>query len=88
MKKMSKRQQIEDRLRDAFAPRELDVEDDSESHRGHSGFSEGGESHFNVYIRAEAFGPMNRLARHRAIHSALGPQLIAEIHALALDVDV
>jgi BolA protein len=88
MKKMSKRQQIEDRLREAFAPRELDVEDDSESHRGHSGFSEGGESHFNVYIRAEAFGPMNRLARHRAIHGALGPQLIAEIHALALDVDV
>jgi len=32
----------------AFAPSELIVVDDSESHRGHSGFKEGGETHFNV----------------------------------------
>lgn len=85
---MSKRQEIEDRLRSAFAPRLLDVVDDSESHRGHAGFQEGGESHFNVAIRAETFKGMNRLARHRAIHAALGPELISRIHALALDVDV
>ncbi|WP_227271459.1 BolA family protein [Roseobacter weihaiensis] len=85
---MSKRQQIEDRLRDAFAPRALEVVDDTESHRGHAGFTEGVESHFNVLIRADQFADMNRLARHRAIHSALGPKLISEIHALALDVDV
>ncbi|MFK7879110.1 BolA family protein [Roseobacter sp.] len=85
---MSKRQAIEDRLQKAFAPRALDVVDDSESHRGHSGYPEGGESHFNVTIRAEQFKSMNRLARHRAVHAALGPQLISRIHALALDVDV
>ncbi|WP_299965355.1 BolA family protein [uncultured Roseobacter sp.] len=83
---MSRRQQIEDRLRDAFAPERLEVVDDSESHRGHSGYPEGGESHFNVAIRAPQFKEMNRLARHRAIHAALGPQLMAEIHALAIDV--
>ena len=85
---MSKRQEMETRLREAFAPRELEVVDDSESHRGHAGFQEGGESHFNVRIRAAGFAGMNRLARHRAIHTALGPDLIARIHALALDVDV
>lgn len=85
---MSKRQEIEDRLRKAFAPRALEVVDDSESHRGHAGHREEGESHFNVAIRAEQFKSMNRLARHRAIHTALGPQLISQIHALALDVDV
>ncbi len=85
---MSKRQEIEKSLRDAFEPRELEVVDDSESHRGHAGFREGGESHFNVLIRAEQFGDMSRVARHRAIHAALGPKLIAEIHALAIDVDV
>ncbi|GFE48580.1 BolA family transcriptional regulator [Roseobacter cerasinus] len=84
---MSKRQQIEDRLREAFSPRELQVVDDSESHRGHAGYPEGGESHFNVAIRAAEFKDMNRVARHRAIHAALGPKLIADIHALALDVD-
>lgn len=85
---MSKRQEIEDRLRKSFTPHALEVVDDTESHRGHAGFAEGVESHFNVMIRAEAFKDMNRIARHRAIHGALGADLIASIHALALDVDV
>jgi BolA protein len=85
---MSKRQQIEERLQKVFAPHVLEVVDDTESHRGHAGFTEGVESHFNVMIRSASFADMNRLARHRAIHRALGPELIASIHALALDVDV
>jgi BolA protein len=85
---MSKTQEIEARLQAALAPRELDVVDDSESHRGHGGYQEGGESHFNVRIRSAAFAGMNRLARHRAVHAALGPDLIERIHALALDLDV
>lgn len=85
---MSKRQEIEDSLRRAFAPHALEVVDDTESHRGHAGFTEGVESHFNVMIRSDQFEGASRVARHRAIHSALGPDLIARIHALALDVDV
>ncbi len=85
---MSKTQEIEQRLRKALAPRVLDVVDDSESHRGHGGFQEGGESHFNVRIRADVFEGMNRLARHRAVHGALGADLMGRIHALALDLDV
>ncbi|ABG32836.1 BolA family transcriptional regulator [Roseobacter denitrificans] len=85
---MSKRQDIEDSLQQAFAPRLLEVVDDTESHRGHAGFTEGVESHFNVMIRSDHFAGMNRIQRHRAIHGALGPELIAQIHALALDVNV
>ncbi|GAA6174960.1 BolA family protein [Sulfitobacter pacificus] len=85
---MSKTQEIEARLRAALSPRELDVVDDSESHRGHAGFQEGGESHFNVRIRAEAFAGLSRIARHRAVHGAIGPELMGRIHALALDLDV
>ena len=85
---MSKRQEIEERLRAAFSPSHLEVVDDTESHRGHAGFTEGVESHFNVAMRSETFRDMNRLARHRAVHAALGPELIASIHALALDLDV
>lgn len=84
---MSKTKEIEDRLKAAFEPRELEVVDDSESHRGHAGFQEGGETHYNVRIRSETFKGMNRLARHRAVHAALGPDLIARIHALALDLN-
>jgi BolA protein len=29
---------------------------------------------------------MSRLARHRAVHAALGPDLMGRIHALALDL--
>ncbi len=79
--------EIEARLQTAFDPRQLEVEDDSESHRGHSGWREGGETHFSVRIRAEAFAEMSRLQRHRAVHAALGPQLVERIHALALDID-
>ncbi len=79
--------EIRARLREAFAPLELVVIDDSESHRGHSGYREGGQSHFQVRIRAEAFRGQSRLARHRAVHGALGEDLVGRIHALALDID-
>jgi BolA protein len=85
---MSRRDEIEQRLTVALAPREIEVVDDSESHRGHAGFQEGGESHFNVRVRAAAFEGMSRVARHRAVHAALGAELIGSIHALALDLDV
>lgn len=85
---MSVTDEIITRLRDAFQPTRLEVVDDSENHRGHAGFQEGGESHFNVLIRAPAFEGRSRLARHRAVHEALGPDLIGRIHALALDIGV
>ena len=77
--------EINARLMQAFAPTALQVEDESEKHRGHSGHREGGESHFHVTISAPAFAPMSRLARHRAVHAALG-DITGRIHALALTV--
>lgn len=82
------RDEIHNRLNAAFAPSQLEVVDDSESHRGHAGYQEGGQSHFDVLIRSAVFAGQSRIARHRAIHSALGADLIGRIHALALDVDV
>ena len=83
---MSVTNEITEKLQIAFAPRELQVEDDSESHRGHAGYQEGGESHFNVRIRSDAFKGQSRIARHRAVHAALGRDLVGRIHALALDI--
>ena len=85
---MSVRQEIEDKLRAAFALREIEVVDDSASHAGHAGAPAAGESHFNVRLRTSDFTSKNRVARHRAVHAALGPELIGRIHALALDLDV
>ncbi len=78
---------IEEKLREAFAPSVLTVEDESEKHRGHAGYREGGDSHFRVHVRAAAFGPMNRLERHRAVHAALGDEVMTRLHALALHIE-
>ena len=83
---MPVRDEIEAALRSAFAVEQLSVEDVSESHRGHAGFREGGETHFDVMIAAPDFAGKSRLAKHRAVHSALGAELISRIHALSLDI--
>jgi len=85
---MSVTEEIRTRLQAAFDPTELDVVDDSERHRGHAGYQEGGESHFNVLIRASDFEGQTRVQRHRAVHNALGKDLVARIHALSLDIGV
>ena len=84
---MSVRDEIESRLTEAFDPSELQVVDDSDSHRGHAGHDGKGESHFNVRIRAASFAGKNRVQSHRMVHKALG-EIVPKIHALALDIDV
>lgn len=84
---MSVTEEIRTRLQSAFAPTVLTVVDDSERHRGHAGYRDGGESHFNVRIRADAFRDQSRVQRHRAVLAALGPDLVGRIHALSLDID-
>lgn len=83
---MTRAEKIEAALTQAFAPRVLEVVDDSEAHRGHAGFQEGGESHFNVLVESEAFQGLSRIAKHRAVHAAIGSELMSEIHALALTI--
>ena len=78
--------EIRAKLDAAFQPDALSVVDESEEHRGHAGYQEGGQSHFRVAIQAGAFAEMSRIERHRAVHTALGPELIGRIHALALDI--
>ena len=79
-------EEMRNRLEAAFEPSTLEIVDESESHRGHAGFQEGGESHFHITIHAKAFEPMSRIERHRAVHKALGPELVGRIHALALKI--
>ena len=82
------REQIETALRAAFDVRDISVVDDSASHAGHAGAPAGGESHFNVMLRSPDFEGQSRIARHRAVHAALGKDLVGRIHALALDLGV
>ena len=83
---MSVTQTIIDKLTDRFQPSVLEVIDDSESHRGHGGYREGGESHFNVRMVSVKLNGLSRVAAQRAVYAALKEELAGPIHALALDV--
>jgi BolA protein len=82
---MAVKDDIKERLTAAFAPSVLEVVNESHKHAGHSGDDGTGESHFRIVIRAAAFPPMTRIARHRAVQAALG-DLNQRIHAIALDI--
>lgn len=75
---------ITQKLNQAFAPLRLDVADESHLHEGHAGHRPGGETHFRLYIVAEAFAGKNRIERHRMINQVLGDELAAGVHALAI----
>lgn len=81
------REDIETRLTQAFAPAELSVEDESHLHQGHSGWREGGETHFRVVIRAAAFDGKSRIDRHRLVNAALDELMGNPIHALAIKAE-
>ena len=70
----------------SLAPNHLEVINESAMHAGHSGDDGSGESHWRVVIKATQLDDMSRIARHRAIHAALGKDIIGRIHALAIDI--
>lgn len=73
---------IEGRLRDALAPAQLEIADDSAAHAGHAGAREGG--HFTVRIVSAAFAGKPLIQRHRLIHAAVADLMRREIHALSI----
>jgi len=75
---------IRDKLTAAFRPARLEVQDDSARHHGHAGAREGGESHFNVLIEAEAFAGKPKVARQRLVYQALAEELAGPVHALSV----
>jgi BolA protein len=65
-------------------PTVLDLVDNSDQHAGHEG-SKGfnGESHFDLYIVADAFDGLNLVKRHKLVYMLLG-EIMPKIHALQI----
>ena len=74
---------IEQALRAALDPQELEVRDDSALHAGHAGAREGG--HYAVRIRSHRFAGLTPVARHRLVYDSLGSLATRGVHALAID---
>jgi BolA family transcriptional regulator, general stress-responsive regulator len=81
---MATRDVITEKLTQAFTPERVQVVDESHLHAGHAGHRPGGETHFRVYIVAEAFRGKSRLERHRMINDTLIGELQGGVHALAI----
>jgi BolA protein len=81
---MSFAERIRSNLTQTLQPARLEVHDDSEMHRGHSGYREGGETHFRVLVVSDRFQGVSRVARQRLVYDALSAELTERVHALQL----
>ena len=81
---MTMKELIETRLTEAFAPSALAVIDESHLHAGHSGWREGGETHYRVEVVSDAFAGKSRVEIHRLGNAALADAFARGLHALAI----
>lgn len=77
-------QEMHDRLQ-VLEPSLLEIEDQSESHRGHGGWKEGGETHFHITLSSPRLSGLSRIERQRLVHKALG-DLTQRIHAMSMSL--
>ena len=57
----------------------LDV---SESHKGHSGYIKGEETHFEIIIISNDFENKNRLERHKMVNNYLKNEFEGSLHSI------
>jgi BolA protein len=81
---MQTRDVIIRKLTEALAPQSLRVVDESNLHIGHAGHRPGGQTHYRIYVVADAFTGKSRVERHRMINALLAGELAAGVHALAI----
>ena len=68
----------------ALEPLQVELEDQSEQHRGHAGYQAGGNTHWHLTIVSPRFSGKPVVARHRMVYEALGSLMQNPIHALAI----
>ncbi len=75
------------KIEESLAPIVIEIVDESEQHRGHGGWREGGETHFAMRIVSAAFAGQSRVTRQRAVHKILAEELADKVHALSLSLE-
>lgn len=77
-------ERIKQKLTDALSPSLIEVVDESEKHKGHGGYREGGETHFHVTVVSSEFEGKSRVDRQRMVYALLADEMAERVHALAL----
>jgi len=73
---------IEQALRQALQPQQLEVIDDSAAHVGHAG--SGGRGHFRVRLVSTRFAGLSALQRHRLVNHVLAALWQTDLHAVSI----
>ena len=79
---MSRKAKITDILNKNFDIYKCFVSDVSESHKGHSGYIKGEETHFEIIIISDDFENKNRLERHKLVNNCLKNEFKGSLHSI------
>ncbi|KAG2686256.1 hypothetical protein I3843_10G159300 [Carya illinoinensis] len=81
----SRGKRIKEKLKRELSPVELEVEDISYQHAGHTGVKgSDGETHFNVKVVSKEFEGKSLVKRHRLVYALLQEELQSGLHALSI----
>ena len=81
---MKRKSKIEKVIKDYFEPYYFSVLDVSEQHRGHQGFREGVESHFEIVIVSKIFNNKSKIERHRMVNQTLKEEYLSDLHSVTI----
>lgn len=87
MHKGPAQQEMEARLAAAFPGAVITLTNDSAKHHGHAGDDGSGESHFSLHLVWAGFAGQTRVARQRAVNTALRGIAGDRVHALAMKTE-
>ena len=79
---MNRKSKITDILKQKFELYRCVVTDVSLSHKGHSGFIPGEETHFEIIIVSNDFENKNRLERHKMVNDFLKNEFLGSLHSI------
>jgi len=80
------KQRIEDKLKNSFNSKFLEVKNNSHLHLGHLGDDGSGETHFQITIESDDLKGLNQVSAHRKINAVLKDEFAGGMHALEIKV--
>ena len=80
---MKRKSKIEEIIKQNLKFEHYEIDDVSESHRGHSGFVEGQETHLNILIVSDDFKSLDRVSRQRVLNQLLLDEFKNGLHAVS-----
>ena len=83
---MNRKERIKEILLQALHPTHLEIEDQSDAHKGHKGTHDNGETHYQVTISSSQFNDKSKVESHRLINKLLSEEFVSGLHALSIKI--